>query len=323
MTLRVGIVGAGIHGTRYLRHLEHDAPGLAPAALCRRDPRAGQELGAGLGIPWFASYEDLIDHPGVDSVIVATPPASHFAIAARALAAGKPVLVEKPMTGTLAEARRLATLAAAPGAPLLMVAQTLRWNPVLQRVRSLWPRLGRVHLVRFAQRLAPTALTWQREPAETVGGSVLLTGVHGFDLVRWLTGREFRRMDSRQRQVLNPVVEDLFLARAELDDGCWVSCEVSKFTQSQACWLEAVGEAGQIWADYLDGGLVLRCGREEFRETVDARSPTLPSVLDAWRDAIERERPAPVTAVDGLRTLEVADACYRSQRRGGAVGLEL
>ena len=82
---------------------------------------------------------------------------------------------------------------------------------------------------------------------------MLLTGVHLFDTVRWLTGAEFVTVDSRQAQLLNPAVEDFFLARAELSDGCWVSLEVSKYTQSRACWLEAVGEEAQLLADYQRG----------------------------------------------------------------------
>lgn len=217
------------------------------------------------------------------------------------------------MTGTLAEARELAAAASQPTA--VMVAQTLRWNPVLVRARELWSELGRVHLVRLAQRLAPTTLAWQRQRDETVGGSVLLTGVHLFDLVRWLTGREVVQVESRQRQVLNPVVEDLFLARAELDDGAWASFEVSKYTQSRAGWLEAVGERGQLAVDYFEGGLVLRRDREEHREQIDARVPTLPPALAAWRDALDAGGPMPVTVVDGLRTLEIVAACYESAAR--------
>jgi len=270
-------------------------------------------------VPWFARGEDLIASGQVQAVIIATPPRSHLELAAQALAAGKPVLLEKPMTGTVAEARRLAAQATAPGAPPLMVAQTLRWNPVLQRARALWAELGPVHLIRLAQRLQPTTLAWQRELTETVGGSVLLTGVHLFDLVRWLSGREFVRIEARQRQVLNPVVEDLFLARAELDDGCWASLEVSKYTRSRAGWLEAVGEAGQLAVDYQEGGLIWRHGQEEVREAIAATAPTLPAMLAAWRDAVEQKTPVPVSVVDGLRTLEVVDACYRSAQAGAAV----
>ncbi|MBD3220084.1 hypothetical protein GF314_02490 [bacterium] len=307
MTWRVGIVGAGTHGSRYLKHLRHDVAGVAPVAICRRDRAAGQALADRSGVALETDGATLIAREDVDAVIVATPPSTHARFASLALAAGKPVLLEKPMTGTLAEARELVDLDGQ-----LMVAQTLRWNPVLRRARELWSELGRVHHVRLAQRLAPTALAWQRELDETVGGSVLLTGVHIFDLARWLTGREVVHVESRQRRVLNPVVEDFFLARAELDDGAWVSFEVSKYTRSRACWLEAVGEEGQLAVDYLDGGLLLRRDRDEHREMVDARVPTLPPMLEEWRDAVAAGRPAPVTAIDGLRTMEIVDACYAS-----------
>lgn len=318
MTLRIGIVGAGLHGGRYARHAVADVPDLSLTAVCRRDRAAGEALAAACGCRYVADGEALIADPAVDAVVVATPPSSHFAYARAALAAGKPVLLEKPATGTLAEARELAAAAGAAGAPLLMVAQTLRWNPVLARARELWSELGRIHLIRLAQRLEPTTFAWQRHAGQSVGGSVLLTGVHIFDLARWLSGREFTAITSRQRQVLNPVVEDGFLAHGELDDGCWVSLEVSKFTNSRAGWLEAVGEAGQLHADYLEGTVRRRHGREETSERHDAAAPTLPAVLAAWRDAVLGRTPVPVTMVDGLRTLEVVDACYRSAAADGA-----
>ncbi len=321
MTLNVGVVGAGNHGARYLRHLAADVDGLTPTACSRRDESAGRALADDLGLRWFADGDALIDDPAIHAVIVATPPSTHFRFAARALAAGKPVLLEKPLTGTLLEARELADLAARPGAPTLMVAHTLRWNPALLRARDLWSELGRVHLVRLAQRLEPTTLAWQRDLAQTVGGSVLLTGVHVFDLARWLTGREVVRLDSRQRRILNPVVEDLFLAHGELDDGAVVTFEVSKYTRSRACWLEAVGEDGQLWVDYLDGEIILRRNRDQLREIVDAQHPTLPGVLSAWRDAITGKADVPVTVTDGLRTLEMVEACYVSAAEARSVDL--
>jgi predicted dehydrogenase len=185
------------------------------------------------------------------------------------------------------------------------------------RVRELWPQLGAVHLIRLAQRLEPTRLAWQRELAATVGGSVLLTGVHLFDLARHLSGREFISVAAMTRQVLNPVVEDLFLARGELKDGCWVDLEVSKYTRSRAGWLEVVGEEGQLHADYLGGHIEVRRGKEVTREECDASLPTLPPVLTDWGDALTAGSPPPVTAADGLATLEVSEACYRSASLGG------
>lgn len=315
MGFRIGLIGAGTHGARYLRHARRDVPGMRVVSLHRRDRNAARELARELECRSPRDADELIADPEVDGVIVCTPPSTHFELARAVLAAGKPLLLEKPMTGTLDEADRLCDLDASARTPL-MLAQTLRWNPVLIRVRELWPRLGRVHLVRCAQRLQPTTLAWQRDPAVTVGGSVLLTGVHLFDTVRWLTGSEFAEVDSHQARILNPVVEDFFLARARLEDGCRVSLEVSKYTRSRACWFEAVGEEAQLWADYQTGGVLLRRGAEEERCEISARVPTLPAVLSAWLRGI-RDGGAPEVGVgDGRETLAVADACYRAAASG-------
>ncbi len=320
MSFRVGVIGAGAHRERYVHHGLQDVPGMTVTALCRRSTEAGRKMAAQYGVRYHAEPENLIQDLEVDGIVICTPPSSHFEIAKAVLAAGKPLLLEKPMTGLLGEAEHLAELDTAAAHPL-MAAQALRWNPVILKVRELWTRLGRVHLVRLAQRLAPTTLKWQRNLADTVGGSVLLTGVHIFDLTRWLTGAEFVTVDSRQRQVLNPVVEDLFLAQAVLSDGCWASLEVSKYTRSRVGWLEAVGENGQLMADYLDGGIILRAGTTEERFDVSARTPTLPLVLKDWLAAIRDGSPPPVTVHDGLATLRVADACYRSADAGRKVAV--
>ena len=319
--MKIGVIGAGTHGARYLRHAKRDVPHLTPVALCRRDREKGEALAAEWGCRYHQEPETLIADPEVDGLVISTPPSSHFSLASAVLAAGKPLLLEKPMTGSLAEAVRLQEMDATGDAPPLMVSQTLRWNPVVLKAKELWPRLGRVHMVRFAQRLAPTRLTWQRDLTQTVGGSVLLTGVHMFDLARFLTGREFIEVDSCQRRLRNPVVEDHFLAHAVLDNDCWASFEVSKYTQSRACWLEAVGEEGQLQADYMFGGIRLLhgSGYEEFE--ADATTPTLPPVLSAWFESVRGGTSPPVTATDGLRTLEVVEACYRSHREGRAVAI--
>ena len=318
MDYRIGVVGAGTHGTRYLRHALNDVPGLTATALQRRTVPKGEELARELDLRFHSQAAALIDDDQVDGVIVTTPPGSHHELARQVMAAGKPLLLEKPMTGTLAEAE---DLAAHPASGTMMVAQTLRWNPVIRKVKELWPRLGRVHHVRAAQRLEPTKLAWQRNPAETVTGSVLLTGVHIFDTVRYLTGQEFREVDSRQQNILNPEAEDIFLARARLDDGCWVSMEVSKYTQSRACWLEAVGEEGQLFADYLHQGIILRQGTHQEECDVSARVPTLPLVLTDWLAVIKGDRECPVSAEDGLATMRIVDACYRSAAEERSISL--
>lgn len=122
MTLDIGVIGAGAHGSRYLRHLVRgDVSGLRAVALCRRDPVAADRLAAEFAVRRHTDPAALIDDPAVAAVIIATPPSSHFPLALAALAAGKPVLLEKPMTGHEFVLRERHD-AAAPTLPAAMAA---------------------------------------------------------------------------------------------------------------------------------------------------------------------------------------------------------
>ena len=82
-----------------------------------------------------------------------------------------------------------------------------------------------------------------------------------------------------------------------------------------------VGEEGQIWADYLTGGVALRTDGHEEVFDVSATVPTLPAVLAAWLASVKGKGPVPVTVADGLATMQVVEACYRSARLGKPVTL--
>ena len=91
--------------------------------------------------------------------------------------------------------------------------------------------------------------------------------------------------------------------------------------RSRAGWLEAVGEDGQLQADYLRGGVLLRCGADEERFAVSAAVPTLPVVLSDWLASIRHRTAPPVTVRDGLATLRMVAACYDSAAAEREVGV--
>ena len=70
MPLRIGLIGAGRHGSRYIRHLLHDLPGVSLAALCRK--RIGEGLSSlpTMEIPIYGEYRDLISDPTVEAIVV-------------------------------------------------------------------------------------------------------------------------------------------------------------------------------------------------------------------------------------------------------------
>lgn len=142
--IRVGVVGVGYWGSRHVRVLRTTT---GVAAVIGIDQRFAQ-IGVGHkepehGIAAYANIDDALPH--VDAVVIATPPASHAPLALRAIAAGKHVLIEKPMAITTDAARTLIEAAAAAGV-VLMPGHTFEHNAAVHKLRDLVRRghLGRI-----------------------------------------------------------------------------------------------------------------------------------------------------------------------------------
>jgi len=133
--IRVAVVGVGYWGSRHLRVLR-STTGIA--AVIAVDPRfarignEGQEIDH--GVTAYPCIEDAL--PRVDAVVIATPPASHEPLGLKAIAAGKHVLIEKPMAITTDGARRLIDAASAAGV-LLMPGHTFEHNAAVHKLREL------------------------------------------------------------------------------------------------------------------------------------------------------------------------------------------
>jgi predicted dehydrogenase len=132
--LRVAVVGCGYWGSKHVRVLQAtdsvDEVILVDARAERLQNLARNYKSA----PCFPALPPAL--PGVDAVVVATPPSTHVAVALEAIEAGKHVLVEKPLAPTTAGARRLMTAASAAGVTL-MVGHTFEYNPAVWKLRDL------------------------------------------------------------------------------------------------------------------------------------------------------------------------------------------
>jgi predicted dehydrogenase len=310
--LQVGIIGLGVHGSRYVRHIARDVPGMRLVGVCRRNAGLAERAGREWGVRWTTDPAQLIESPDVQAVVIVTPPPTHLPLATLALERGKPVLLEKPLTQVLEEALELERLVQTAGTPLFL-AQTLRYDPALQLARRELERLGPVRALTASQRLPRTDLAWQNTEATHPLGSILNTGVHLFDLVRWMLGAEFERVYCLAHRIENPFHEDLFKMQAALRDrDTLVAIEVAKCTQSRSSNLEIVGERGQLWVDYQIDQVVLVEGKERTLLRRAKPEPTLPPLLRDFARCIENFEPMPITVRDGVRTLEVVEACYRS-----------
>jgi predicted dehydrogenase len=316
--LRLGLIGAGKHGSRYAQHIVQDMPHLRLVALARRDLTAARAQAEALGCRAYDDYRQLLVAPDIDAVIVVVPPTLHVDIIEAAAARRLPVLLEKPAAPSLDAGRRLLRTVRAAGIPV-MVAQTLRYNGVVRLLMDERARLGPIHAVRIAQHFEPSRPGWIDDPAVAGGGITLHTGVHSFDLARRLTGMEAERVSCEMTRVGTARSEDNFSAVIRMRGGAAVvSVAGSRATASRAGGIELTGKAGMLIADHVLNTAALVHGPTVTALPLPALIPTVRDVLADFVTALQHGMPMPIPLEEGLRAVAIADACYRAARSGRA-----
>jgi predicted dehydrogenase len=314
--LGIGLIGLGKHGSRYARHIVEDLKDAVLVAVCRRNRTEGEKLAAASGCAFYDDYHDLVASPRVDAVVVAVPPTLHPAIVEAACRAGKPLLVEKPLATSLAEAQHIARMVSASGVRA-MVAHTLRFNSTVRTVQAHVPEIGPLHALYLSQRFEPSPLTWL-DRRESGGGIMLHTGVHSFDLLRFLTGCEVTRVWCRTAQIITRETEDSFALTCQLGDPSLVAAIAgSRAMGGRVGLLELAGARGHLLADHVHGWAHLVRGTERLALPVPSPGPTVREALDAFVRALREGTSFPISVEDGLRAVAIADAGYRSAERGG------
>ncbi|MEP7089315.1 MAG: Gfo/Idh/MocA family oxidoreductase [Nocardioidaceae bacterium] len=184
MTLRIGVVGAGAMGAAHVRTLTTTVPRVRVGAVYDRDTDRAREVAAsaGSGTTVPSSAEELIGSDDVDAVVIASPDSTHADLAVACLQAGKPVLCEKPLAVTVADALRVVEAELAVGRRLLQVGFMRRYDPGFVELRRLVRdgELGEVRLVHALHRNASSSTS--TDDAGLVTGSM----VHELDTVPWL-----------------------------------------------------------------------------------------------------------------------------------------
>lgn len=234
--LRVGLVGFGFIGPHHLEAIRRTGLAEVTAIATTRGDSARAKAEQ-FGIPRASgNWRDLIADPAIDVIDVATPTDLHAPVALAALAAGKHVIVDKPLALTSAEAARL--LAAARRAGVVhAVTFNIRYNVMLQHARARLAE-GDFGAVRFVHGhylqewlLHETDYNWRLDPARSGALAMVAdAGAHWYDLAQHLTGHRITRvladlaafMPVRRPAGGKPVrvrVPDLGLVLCEFDNG--------------------------------------------------------------------------------------------------------
>ena len=184
---RFGLAGAGRMGRNHLRAIG-DSSSVEVVSIAEPAEHTRNTLPP-TSARVFESLDAMIDAGGIDAALVCVPSDMHLDTVKRLVAAGLPILCEKPLGVTAAQAREASRLAAEAGLPL-QIGFWRRFVPMLTRLREQMAAgdLGGIYAVACYQ--------WDGSPPSTYfrqhsGGIFVDMGVHEFDQTRWLTGQEF------------------------------------------------------------------------------------------------------------------------------------
>lgn len=317
----LGLIGVGRHGSRYFHHLLTEDTGGTLRGFSRHQQEEGRRLALEHNLRFYPDWHDLLADPAIQAVVVVTPPTLNLPIALEAFQSGKAVLVEKPLALDSRRARQIVDAGRRSGRPL-MVAQTLRYEPTIQLLKTLGESLGPWHTLRATMNLpGPSGSPIKKEGWERFG--VLMDiGIHLLDLIRFLTQDEASSvsavMDHRCAQEPESQVE------VHLQTRGGISCSLNIARQGQGrrqTHLELIGERGRALADWANATVRVT---PPGHGSTDRPCPKQPAIVPLLRDFLYTIRSGgtmPISGEEGLQAVTIAEACYQSANLGHPIFL--
>ncbi|MGE5867041.1 MAG: Gfo/Idh/MocA family protein [Rhizobacter sp.] len=339
--LRLALVGCGRIARSHIDALRQHADRAEWVAVCDTQPEALARAVADTGAPGFASLDELLQGSEPDLVVLATPSGLHPQQAIRVARAGRHVLSEKPMATKWDEGVAMVQACRDAGVKLFVVKQN-RLNATLQLVKRAVDqgRFGRLAMVAvnvFWTRpqayydAAPWRGRWDMD-----GGAFMNQASHYVDMVDWLVGPVDNVHAYTATLARNIEAEDTGVMSLRLRSGALASINVTMLTHGKNFEgsITLLGERGTV---RVGGVAVNKIEHWEFDtpHEDDARvaqasygvesvyGPGHPLYYDNVIRTLRGEAHAEVDGYEGLRSLEVLIAGYRSARDGVRVGLPL
>lgn len=334
--INVAVIGVGKWGQNHARvYKELASEGIiGRLKICDADENRLKQLKATLNaewIEWTPNFQDIAQDKNIDAVSIATPSKTHYPIAKELIEAGKDVLVEKPMTMDIIEARNLVELAD-KHKRILMVGHLMRYHPAVQKLKQMIGAgdLGKVHT------MIGTRMDFGLPRKDM--GVIYALGVHELDLFCYLLGVDYpksivattSRVYSREIEETAIICADFGYAKGYALES-WLIPAYGKRRD-----LVVVGDKASVHIDYLatqalqifDSAIILEKGVPVSVQSTGKRTIALPYTeplkeeLKHFIDCV-RSRQKPLTdGLAGWRSVVMADAALESARKGEMVELK-
>ena len=320
-TFGIGVIGVGHLGSHHARLLA-SLPEVTLTGVFDVDSGKARQLAGELGVRAFATLGEILD--ASNAVTVATPTSTHHEVAKTALAAGKHVFIEKPITQTIAEADELCRLADDRHL-VVQVGHIERFNPAILALERYEIRPMFIESHRLAQ----------FNPRGTDVAVVLDLMIHDIDLILSFVRSPVRHVEANGVAVVSDSV-DIANARLQFENGCVANVTASRISQRKMRKMRLFQQNAYISIDFLQGlaevfrlvgegeagaqGTMMlgEIGAGKHKRKIVYEQPEVKEVnalqheLGLFAQAAARNERPLVDAEDGKRALEVAGMIMKS-----------
>jgi predicted dehydrogenase len=339
--LKVAVVGAGI-GSQHIKAYQNLPDQFDLVALCDIDPAKASQVARELNVPDVVhDFRDLLTRTDVDVIDLCTPPYQHFDQLQSGLKAGKHMICEKPLLGSLSEVDRLSELVAESEKQVMPIFQ-YRFGHGLQKLKLLVDRqltgeafVFNVDVSWWRSEEYYRDKPWRGKRSTELGGALISQAIHAVDMVFYILGPA-KTVSAFTRTRVSPIdVEDCVAIAVELSDGSLgtISVTLGSITQISRHRFTfrrlTVESNTEPYANSRDPWSISPVDKASEAAITEALSDFKPQLegyegqFSRFFTALQDGGELPVTIDDARRSLEFIAAVYHSNESGERVEFPL
>lgn len=322
--LGVAFVGSDVHVGGYVKAFLAQ-PEVDLIGVCDSEDSSAREVAAQGNMRFSTTrYEELLENPEIDVIMVCSPDHFHAAHSIAALRAGKHVLCEKPMATTLPDCKDMVRAVDETGLTF-MASQFMRFETIHQEIKRIYDEgtLGRAFFVEGSYIHDMNGIyarnTWRSDPKRPqnvlIGG-----GCHPLDLLRWAVGSEIEEVHAYSNGYAAPdlILDDCYILSFKFENGC-----IGKVLVTSGCrghgmgegFLSIYGTEATIWRDRLYPA------QGEPADIAFVKRDPIQAVVDHFVDCAKTGKQPSIDVRDGAKTVSALVAGVESAESGAPVAV--